>query len=569
MLLELYIKNFALIDEVKLEFSNNLNILTGETGAGKSIIIDSINFLLGEKQNKDIIRRGKDFAYVEGVFLCNNEKLQEELRNFGIDFDEYVIISREINTNGKNISRINGRTITVNFLKQIAQYLIDVHGQHEHQSLLNEENYIYILDSFYSGEELSSIKIKYVEYYEKFNKIDKKIEELKRDEQYKLQKLDILSFQIDEIERANLKIGEEEELIKRRNLLSNAEKIYSSLANAYESLYQKSEGYSAFDEISFSLSQIDNISKFDDSYQNLKRDLEDVYYRLEDIIDRLRDFREKIEFNPDELNLIEERLDLINRLKRKYGKSIEEIMEYYEKIKDEYENIENSEKIIDELLKEREECFNKLTHYADMLTKLRKEAAENLSRRIEEELRYLGMERAKFFVCVNEMDKFSQNGKDEVQFLFSANPGESLKKLNKVASGGEISRIMLAIKTVIADIDEIPTLIFDEIDTGISGRTAQAVAEKMCLISKTHQILCVTHLPQIAAMADKHFVINKETSDEKTTTTVHHLKDNEKVNEIARMVGGAIVTELTIKHAKEMIEIANRLKQTIKASGRI
>ncbi|WDU84261.1 hypothetical protein [Caloramator sp. Dgby_cultured_2] len=220
-------------------------------------------------------------------------------------------------------------------------------------------------------------------------------------------------------------------------------------------------------------------------------------------------------------------------------------------------------------MKEREECFNKLTHYADMLTKLRKEAAENLSRRIEEELRYLGMERAKFFVCVNEMDKFSQNGKDEVQFLFSANPGESLKKLNKVASGGEISRIMLAIKTVIADIDEIPTLIFDEIDTGISGRTAQAVAEKMCLISKTHQILCVTHLPQIAAMADKHFVINKETSDEKTTTTVHHLNDNEKVNEIARMVGGAIVTELTIKHAKEMIEIANRLKQTIKASGRI
>ncbi|MCX7846321.1 MAG: DNA repair protein RecN, partial [Dictyoglomaceae bacterium] len=533
------------------------------------IIIDSINFLLGEKQSKDIIRRGKDFAYVEGVFLCNNVKLQEELREFGIDFDEYVIITREININGKNVSRINGRTVTVNFLKQVARFLIDLHGQHEHQSLLNDENYIKILDSFCSKDELNTIKLKYMEYYEKFNNIDKKIDELRKDEQYKLQKLDILSFQIEEIEKANLKIGEEEELIKRRNLLSNAEKIFSSLANAYERLYQKSEGYSAYDEISFSLSQIDNISKFDESYLNLKMDLEDIYYRLEDIIERLRNFKEEIEFNPDELNLIEERLDLINRLKRKYGKSIQEILDYYQRIKEEYENIENSEKIVDELLKEKEEYFHKLTYYANILTSLRKETADKLSKRIEEELKYLGMEKAKFLVLVNEMDKFTSNGKDEIEFLFSANPGESLKKLNKVASGGEISRIMLAIKTVIADIDEIPTLIFDEIDTGISGRTAQAVAEKICLISKTHQILCVTHLPQIAAMADRHFVINKETSDEKTTTTVQLLKENEKVDEIARLVGGAIVTDLTIKHAKEMLEIANRLKQTIKTGGRI
>ncbi|SEF82608.1 DNA repair protein RecN (Recombination protein N) [Caloramator fervidus] len=566
MLLELNIKNFALIDEVDLKFSKGLNILTGETGAGKSIIIDSINFLLGEKQSKDIIRQGKDFAYVEGVFECTNLKLKEILQEAGIDVDDVLIISREINSSGKSLSRVNGKTVTASFLKKIGKFIIDIHGQHEHQSLLDEDNYVHILDAFCNFE-LEPIKREYRYYFEKLNEIEKNIEDLRRDEQYKLQKLDILSFQIDEIERANLKIGEDEELTKRRNLLANSEKIYSTLANVYERLYQKSEGYSAFDEISSSLSQLENIARFDEEFVKIKEDLEEVYYKLEDVIERIRDFKDKIEYNPEELNIIEERLDLISKLKRKYGNNIQDILNFYDKIKIEYENIQRSEEILEDLLKEHEKCLEILNDLAGKITNIRRETAKKLSEKIEYELRYLGLEKARFYVEVLELDKFFVNGKNAVNFLFCANPGEQLKKLNKVASGGEISRIMLAIKSVIAKVDEIPTLIFDEIDTGISGRAAQAVAEKMCLISKDHQILCVTHLPQIAVMADNHFMIKKILDEDTTKTIVKKLDDKERINEIARMVGGAIVTELTFKHANEMISIANQLKSTIKANG--
>ncbi|KRQ86820.1 DNA repair protein RecN [Caloramator mitchellensis] len=566
MLLELHIKNFALIDAVDLDFSEGLNILTGETGAGKSILIDSINFLLGEKIGKDVIRKSCDFTFVEGVFEIKSEQLKSIMQDLGIDDDEYVVISREMTKNGKNVARINGKTVTVNMLRKISKFLIDIHGQHEHQSLLDENTHLDILDAF-CGEEFHKIKMEYKKTYDELVYIDEKINELKKEEQLKLQKMDILSFQINEIASAQLKLGEDEELSKRRNILINSEKIYNTIASSYAQLYQREEGSSAYDEIAMSISQLENITKYDENILNIKNELEEIYYKLEDIISKLRNYRDKVEFNQEELNVIEERLDLINKLKRKYGNTIEEIINYYDKIVEEYSTIEKSEEILDELNKKYDKLLSEITILADKMSLKRKETAAKLSASIENELRYLGMEKAKFNVEVSQLEKIQSSGMDKVVFLFSANPGEQLRKLNKVASGGEMSRIMLAIKTVIAEIDKIPTLIFDEIDTGISGRTAQSVAEKMSVISKGHQVLCVTHLPQIASMSDRHFKIHKMVYNENTITKVTKLNIDEQVEEIARMVGGALVTELTKEHAKEMLTIAFELKNRIKAAN--
>ncbi|QCX32685.1 DNA repair protein RecN [Caloramator sp. E03] len=562
MLLKLHIKNFALIDSLDISFSEGLNILTGETGAGKSILIDSVNFVLGEKQNKDIIRGDEESAYVEAVFENTNE-VKDILDNNGIEVDDVLIISREINKSGRTISRINNRTVTLGLLKQISNLLIDIHGQHEHQSLLNENSYLDLLDSFCSNN-FKSIKQEFKEVYIKVKEIEREIEKLKKDEEYKIKRMDLLKYQIQEITEANLKFGEDDELLKTRNILYNAEKIYSSLSLIYDELYGGENRECAFDKIGTSIVHIESIEKFDDKLKNIKNTIEDVYYKLEDVIDEIRLYKDSIEFDQNELEEIQLRLDLINKLKRKYGNSIEEILDYLSKIKEEYLNIERSEEILDIYLKNLQEYKDKLYELSKKMTLERKKTASELEKLIENELKYLGMEKAVFKINVEESEKITENGNDDVCFVMTANPGEPLKPLNKVASGGEISRIMLAIKTVIAEVDRIPTLIFDEIDTGISGRTAQCVAEKMCLISGARQVLCVTHLPQIASMADTHFKIEKIVNNNKTYTRVYELDSNNKIEELARMLSGAAVTEITRSHSKEMLELAEKTKCEIR-----
>lgn len=563
MLLELRINNFALIDKVELQFAEGLNILTGETGAGKSILIDSVNFILGEKQGKDIIRTGQESAYVEGVFEVGSEEVSKLLQENGIETDDIIVLSREINQSGRSVSRVNGKTVTIGQLKQLGRLLIDIHGQHEHQSLLHDESHIDILDSF-CGESLSNLKEEYRNAFNSLKEIEKKIEKLAEDEQYKLRRIDLLKFQIQEISDAKLKANEYEELVTRRDILVNSEKIYSALSLAYQKLYEGYENDSAYDEIGTSIKSMEGVSSFDIRLNEIKEGLEDIYYKLQDSIESIRDYRDSVEFNQAELDEIEMRLDLINRLKRKYGNSVEEILEYFEKIEAELSQIERSEEIIDELNREKEKLLVEVNKIAESISQVRRDIGGKLGEYIEKELKYLGMERAIFKVEVEELEKLNENGKDKVYFKITANPGEPLRSLSKVASGGEMSRIMLAIKSVIADIDEIPTLIFDEIDTGISGRTAQSVAEKMALISNGHQILCVTHLPQIASMADMHFKIQKFVENDVTTTKVFKLQIEEQTNELARMLGGAIVTELTRNHSKEMLLLAKELKNKIR-----
>jgi DNA repair protein RecN (Recombination protein N) len=565
MLMELHIRNFALIDSIDLEFYDGLNIFTGETGAGKSIVIDSVNFILGDKQSKDIIRNGQNSAFAEAVFtMSNNEKIVEILSNNGIETadEEVLIISREINQSGRSVSRVNGRTVTIGNLKLLSSLLIDIHGQHEHQSLLDENSHIEILDSF-CNKDFKNIKNDYIGLFYRIKEVDKELEKLKSDEQLKLRKIDLLKFQIEEIKEAELIQGEDEELKKRKDILINSEKIYNNLNSCYKNLYEGDEKGSAYDEIGLSISGLDNIEKYDDEIKNINGSLKDVYYKLEDLIDKIRKYRGSIEFDEQELNDIDLRLDLINTLKRKYGNSITAILDYYNEIMKELEFIEKSDEIIEALGIERKRIYEAIQVLSAKMTKIRHETAKELSFNIQNELTELGMLKAVFLVDIKEVDNLMENGMNKVAFKISANPGEPPKDLIKVASGGEMSRIMLAIKNAIADIDKIPTLIFDEIDTGISGRTAQAVAEKMSLISKKHQLLCVTHLPQIAAMADVHFKIEKIVNADKTTTIVKKMGDEEQVEELARMLGGAVVTNLTREHSKEMIKLANIIKHKI------
>lgn len=563
MLLELHIKNFALIDKVDMNFAKGLNILTGETGAGKSILIDSVNFILGDKQSKDIIRRGQESAYVEAIFENDSKEIGDLLGENGIDKEDILIISREININGRSISRINGRTVTIGFLKQIGSLLVDLHGQHEHQSLLYESGHIDILDSF-CNEDFWKTKKEYQTLFTKNKEIEKKLEELTRDEQFKLRKLDLLTFQIEEIEVAKLKVGEDIELSKRKLILSNSEKIFSTLNLAYEKLYENREGEGAYDNIGRSISNLEAISGFDEKLKEMYDNLFDIYYRLNDVTSNIREYIDHIEFDPKELDEIENRLDIVNKLKKKYGASIEEILIFCSKAAEELEHIQKSDELINTYNKERESNFARLLKLSEKLTNIRKTASETLEKQIEGELSYLGMDKAIFKVMMNKKESLYENGQDEVYFFMTANPGEPLRQLSKVASGGEMSRIMLAIKSVIADIDKIPTLIFDEIDIGISGRTAQAVAEKMWQISSKHQILSVTHLPQIASMADNHFKIQKNVNEDITTTTVNKLNNDNQIDELARMLSGSTITELTRNHAREVLELASIKKDEIK-----
>ncbi len=570
MLLQLDIHNIALIDEVSIELGDGLNILTGETGAGKSIIIDSLNAILGERVTRDIIRTGSGKAVVEAAFQVDAERFRDIFNEMGMEPEEdgTLILSREITQSGRNTCRVNGNMVTASLLKTIGERLIDLHGQHDSQSLLKTEKHIELLDSF-GGEEVLLLKREYSNLLEQYKDTKAQLKALSGDLGERERKMDLLKFQIDEIKKAKLKVTEEEELNRQKLLLVNAEKISGSLSLAYSLLSSGEQaGKPAIDMMNEALTQMNNISRLEEGYGVLHKRLQDMLYQLEDLAEDMRRSKENIEFNPALLEEIEERLDLIFRLKRKYGTSIAAIHQFCTEAEKQLNAMAKCEESALHLETRLTELDALLYEVSRNLNAKRIKVASILEDRISKQLDDLEMKKSRFKADIQfdtisdrlEGRKYTQNGLDRVEFLISANAGEPLKPLARIASGGEMSRIMLAIKTILAEVDRIPTMIFDEIDIGIGGKAAQKVAEKLSYISLGHQVICVTHLAQIACMADNHFLIEKVIGEKSTKTIVSKLNGNKAILEIARLIGGAATTDTSLKYAEEMLNSAKKSK---------
>jgi len=568
MILALSIKNIALIEEAEIKFEDGLNILTGETGAGKSIVIDSMMLLLGGRANKDIIRNGTQKATVEGIFLINSHRdlIHNILDEAGIEYeeDDTLIISRDITENGRNYCRVNGRIVSLSFLNKLGTYLVDILGQHEHQFLLDNSKHMSILDNF-QDKDFFRIKNMIKDLLEKYNSLNNKLKEFNLDDKEKISRIDLLKYQINEIESANIMPGEEDDLIEKRNILMNSEKLFNYMNESYSLLYKGIEdNTSIVDRLSTVLKNLDTSFRIDKKLEKLKDMVESVLYTLEDCSLQIRDYVENIDFNADNLNEIEKRLDLLNNLKRKYGRTIEEIIKYKEEKNNELLKLLNAEKEINKLNEEKEKIMAKIKELSDELHLKRRNVADFLEKKISTVLSELNMPNTIFKVDIRKKDVPNENGMDDVEFLISTNIGEPLKPLEKIASGGELSRIMLALKTILADFDGISTLIFDEVDTGISGKAAQAVAEKIALISRNHQVICVTHLPQITSMADAHYKITKEVNKDKTYIKIEKLNYEGKIKELSRIISGSIMTDTTYNHSKELIDLAQKYKNSIR-----
>lgn len=562
MLVHIYIKNIALINEITIDFKEFLNILTGETGAGKSILIGSINFALGERGSRDIIRTGEENALVELLFFVENDEILELIKNQGIEVEEdrYVLITRAINQSGRTVCRINGQTVTTGMLRQVSSKLIDVHGQHEHQSLLDVGKHIELLDSF-CKDELAALKKELESKYKEYKNIEKQISSLIGDEKEIERKIDLLQYQLDEITNAKFEIGEEEQLQNQLKKLSNSEKLVRGIEELYGLLYGNDyENHSTSLFLSEALRLLRDLADVDDELMPLYENLENIQLLLDDMVRDIRQYKDQIHHDPYELKAVEERLDLLFDLKRKYGNSIEEILLYKDKIEEELERIVNSEETLKNLKNQYALLEDEIKRLSGKISDIRKEKAKIIEERIESILAELAMKEAKFSVMFSQKDSFNENGWDNVEFLISTNPGEELKPLAKIASGGEMSRIMLALKCVLADIDEIGTLIFDEIDTGISGATAQKVAEKLGYISRKRQVICITHLPQIAAMGDCNYKIEKRIDENKAISSIKALKEDEVIYELARLISGAQITDISLKNAEEMRLLAKHFK---------
>ncbi len=531
MLGQLHIKNIGIIDELTVNFEDNLNIITGETGAGKSLVIDAIGAITGSRVSKEMIRTGSDMAFVEACF-------------FGDEDD--TILAREIYQNGRNICKINGKMVTVSELKEIGEKLIDIHGQHDNQSLLNPKTHLELLDSF-AGANLFKVKEEYAKVLLEYKDVTAKIKSNYGDEKERARRLDLLNYQIDEIAAAKLKTSEEETLLARRKILMNAEKIAKALNSSHEILES-----SVLDELNHVGKSITDISDLDEKYNELLTQINDSYYNLQDVVSNLSDYISEIDFDENEQEQIEERLDLINSMKRKYGNKIEDILAYYDKVKEEKHFLENSEEIISKLKNEQTELEKRLKNLAEDITKKRKICAEKIEKQINNQMQDLEMKKAYLKFEFLESEDYLEDGMDEVQLLICTNVGDELKPLSKIASGGEISRVMLAIKTVLGEYDNIPTMIFDEIDTGISGQAGKAVAEKLKIIAKTHQVICVTHLPSIVATGKANYYIDKIVKNSQTRTQVRRLSEDETVREIARIIAGNDITSSVLEHAREL-----------------
>ncbi len=557
MLERLHIKNIAVIDEAEIEFNKGFNVLTGETGAGKSIIIDSINMVLGERTSKSIIRNGEKKAVVEAMFSIDNPEIIKTLDENGIEVEDgMLILYRDLNTDGKSLCKINGSMTTASGIREIANMLINIHGQQDNQALLTPSSHISFLNSYAN---LASKLDEYRVYYNKVNEIYDKLNSLQVDELEKERMTDLYSFQIKEIEDAKLVIGEDEQLAERRKFISGISKISEALNYSHETLYSSDQN--VYDTISSVANSFMSVAEYDVKLNEIYERLNSAAIELDDIIYQIRDYRDGMDFDESEADSIESRLDLINTLKRKYGNSIEEIIEYKNDIENKLYSITKSDEETEKLNQELAATTETRNKIAAEITKTRTKYATELSDKICKELADLDMSKVKFDVQIKECE-YNKNGCDSVEFLISVNAGEPLKPLSKIASGGEMSRIMLAIKSIFADSDPVDTLIFDEIDTGVSGRAAQKIAEKINKIAGNKQILCITHLAQIAAMAGTHFLIEKNVEAEHTYTNVTPLDENSRKNELARIIGGAQITDITIQAASEMLELADKLKRS-------
>ncbi len=568
MLLELKVKNFALIDELSMQFTEGLNILSGETGAGKSIIIDAVNMAIGERADREFVRSGYNKCTVQAVFrVSKNSMICDIIDELGIEKneEESIILMREIYSNGRSVCRINGIIVTRGALKSVSEKLIDIHGQHNHQSLLNQNSHIDILDSF-GGKAIQEQASKVSGKYATLALLKKQLNEISVDEKERMRKIDILKFQEREIDESNLTIKEEEDLNSQKKLVVNAEKIYSSLANSYEKLADSDLNLAILDNLAFITQNLGDVKTFDSELKKFYDSFEEVQFKLQDLAWEIREYKEQVEFDPNILDEIEERLDVISRLKRKYGISVKEILDYREKIVSELEDLINNKAKIDEIKEEVEHSEKELEKLSISLSETRKLVAITLNKSLMKILKELNMKKVSFSIEIKQLQtenskyKLTSKGIDIVTFLISTNAGEPLKALSKVASGGEMSRIMLALKTILADTDKISCLIFDEIDTGVSGKTAQIVGGKLYQISRNHQVISITHLPQIACLADSHFLIEKIANETATNTNISRLSKNKIVHEIGRLLGGEL-TEITLKHAEEMINQAYSRKK--------
>lgn len=560
MLQECSIRNLAVIESVHVQFSKGFHVLTGETGAGKSMIIDALSLIIGGRGSAELVRHGAEKAEIECVFeLHDDHPVWDVLRQFGYEAsdDNQLLLRREITAQGKSSSRINGRLANLSLLKAIGEHLVNIHGQHEHQSLLRTERHLEWLD-LYAGDDIQPLLGQYRQLYQKYEQVSRQLQELRKSGQETLQLLDLYKFQLQEIEEASLNLSEDELLEQEKRKLSNAEKLFESVSESYEKINQH-----ALDLIGDAMKRMSEAAAYDPSrLQPIADQIQSAYYQLEDAAHELRGYRDEIEFNPERLQEIEMRLDLLNQLKRKYGQTIEEILTYAENIKKELDLLDNKEENIEALERQTEQLRAELTDRAKVLSSLRQEASKRLAEQIEAELADLEMKQARFQVQIDtDFNRLSINGCDKAEFLISANPGEPLRPLHKIASGGELSRIMLALKSIFARIDRIPVLVFDEVDTGVSGRAAQAIAEKLSNLARHCQVFSITHLPQVASMADIHFEIRKETKQNRTHTVVELLDGRNRVLELARMLGGAEVTETTEHHAKEMLDMAEYKKE--------
>jgi len=558
MLKELTIRNLAVIEAVSVPFHSGFHVLTGETGAGKSMIIDALALIAGGRGSAEMIRHGEERADIEALFdLPEEHPVWGTLERLGVraSADETLIVRRELSVQGKSSARINGQSVTLAMLREIGEHLVNIHGQHEHQSLLRTERHLEWLDQ-YAGEAVLPVKSAYEERFREYRAVTSERKELEETSRQQMQMLDLYRYQLEEIAEAKLKPGEDEALQEERGKLAHAEKLYEASSEAYEWLSGK--GLAA---LSKAVSRLEEIVKVDPAALSpLLEQLQSAYYNAEDVSFQLRDYREDIEFNPERLAQIERRLDVLYGLKRKYGETIEDIISYRNRIQAETEKLDNREERLKELAGRERKLHDELVRQAELLSGIRRDAAKRLARAVMQELKDLQMERAVFAVNLQPCP-LTPAGADTAEFLLSANPGEPPKPLSKIASGGEMSRVMLALKAIFSRIDRIPVLVFDEVDTGVSGRAAQAVADKLSRLSATAQVFAITHLPQVACMADHQYEISKRVNkDGRTSTSVAQLKDEQRVEELARMLGGVEVTEKTRHHAQEMLLLARRQK---------
>lgn len=559
MLQRLYVKNLALIDEIEVEFKEGLNILTGETGAGKSIILGSVNLALGGRYTKDMIRKGTDYGFVELSFQLEHAGQEERLKEMDIFPDEgCVVLSRRL-MEGRSVSRINGETVTMARLREVAEILIDIHGQHEHQSLLYRKNHLGILDAF-AKEYVSDVREKTSEAFHRFRMCQKELEGAVMDESDRAKELAFLQFEVSEIEKAGLRPGEDEELEADYRFMVNSKRIADGAAQAYH--YTSGDSSSASECLSRAIHALSDIREYDGRADALYGQLAEVDSLLNDFNRELSDYSQSCECSEEELYETENRLNEINRLKVKYGNSIDEILTYGREQSEKIKKLEDYEDYITKLNSDCEQAKKALLCNAGELSAVRKEQAAILERAICEGLKELNFPDVQFEIRFEERKDCAADGMDDVEFMVSLNPGQPVMPLVNVASGGELSRIMLAIKTVMADRDAVETLIFDEIDVGISGRTAQKVSEKMAVIGRNHQVICITHLAQIAAMADYHFVIEKKVDQKDTTTGIRRLDEEETVSELARLLGGVKITDAVLENAKEMKQLAKQIRES-------